>query len=141
MSTYHLWQKKIGEVHISRSGEPETICGRPMLGNNYAFHRGYGTLGDIPEEEKICKVCLDTYSKEDGDFPVKKTSDDLYGSIQLAEEFDRIKEKVVLVMNRIGNPTDQDFAKRIDLLLREIEHTATDWLVIFDLREENKNES
>ena len=31
---YFLWKKKIGDIHIA--GERETLCGRPMLGNNYA---------------------------------------------------------------------------------------------------------
>ena len=30
----HKWQKRIGDVHIG--GRNTTLCGRPMLGNNYA---------------------------------------------------------------------------------------------------------
>ena len=32
----YAWTKKIGPQHGSRSGESTTICGLPMLGNNYS---------------------------------------------------------------------------------------------------------
>jgi len=33
---FHEWTKKLGQKHWSMIGEHETLCGRPMLGNNYA---------------------------------------------------------------------------------------------------------
>ena len=34
------WTKKLGQQHFSVPNEPTTLCGMPMLGNNYA--RAYG---------------------------------------------------------------------------------------------------
>jgi len=30
------WTKRLGQQHWYELGESETLCGRPMLGNNYA---------------------------------------------------------------------------------------------------------
>lgn len=127
MANYHLWQKKIGELHIFRSGEMETICGRPMLGNNYAYHRGYKTLSDIPEDVDICKECLGTYSQESGCVPKKKVPSEFFGSIALAGEIDRIKDKIVQTMNRLPHPTDQVYARQVDEKLRELETLLNVW--------------
>lgn len=35
----HSWVKKIGERHYSINNDSETLCGRPMLGNNYDLVR------------------------------------------------------------------------------------------------------
>ncbi len=35
MKTYD-WVKRLGQWHLSAPGEPVTLCGQPMLGNNYA---------------------------------------------------------------------------------------------------------
>jgi len=44
------WVKKLGQWHLS-GGKGETICGRPMLGNNYAKY--------IPKSERIkCPDCF-----------------------------------------------------------------------------------
>lgn len=44
------WVKKLGQWHLSERGDSETICGMPMLGNNYAR--------DIPEAERQkCPKC------------------------------------------------------------------------------------
>lgn len=44
------WVKRLGQWHLSRSGESVTICGHPMLGNNYAK--------EIPERDrKRCPKC------------------------------------------------------------------------------------
>lgn len=32
------WVKKLGQWHLYKSGSSETICGKPMLGNNYYAH-------------------------------------------------------------------------------------------------------
>ena len=48
--TLHEWTKRLGQRHWSKSNEPETLCGRPMLGNNYADR--------IPDSEKQdCEEC------------------------------------------------------------------------------------
>lgn len=36
MLTIYKWTKKMDEMHLAISGESTTLCGRPMLGNNYA---------------------------------------------------------------------------------------------------------
>ena len=44
------WVKKLGQGHLS-GGNGETICGKPMLGNNYAKY--------IPENEREkCPDCF-----------------------------------------------------------------------------------
>ena len=44
------WVKKLGQWHLS-GGNGQTLCGRPMLGNNYAKH--------IPESERSkCPDCF-----------------------------------------------------------------------------------
>ena len=44
------WVKKLGQWHLS-GGNGETICGKPMLGNNYAKY--------IPENEREkCPDCF-----------------------------------------------------------------------------------
>ena len=44
------WVKKLGQWHLS-GGNGQTICEKPMLGNNYAKH--------IPESERSkCPDCF-----------------------------------------------------------------------------------
>ena len=44
------WTKKLGQQHFSVPNEPTTLCGMPMLGNNYA--RAYGD-----EDKTPCPTC------------------------------------------------------------------------------------
>ena len=45
------WVKRLGQWHLYKSGDIETKCGRPMLGNYYARH--------IPDKDrKPCKECF-----------------------------------------------------------------------------------
>lgn len=47
---YFEWTKKLGQQHFVGRGKSETLCGMPMLGNNYANH--------LKKEEKtLCKEC------------------------------------------------------------------------------------
>ena len=49
MSVYE-WTKRLGQQHWSKSSQNETLCGMPMLGNNYAKH--------IKDEDKNpCAEC------------------------------------------------------------------------------------
>ena len=44
------WVKKLGQWHLS-GGNGQTLCGVPMLGNNYAKY--------IPENERVkCDKCF-----------------------------------------------------------------------------------
>lgn len=44
------WVKRLGQWHLYRQGESTTLCGMPMLGNNYSKI--------IPEKErKTCTKC------------------------------------------------------------------------------------
>tara|TARA_R110000796_G_scaffold191290_1_gene307944 strand:- start:169 stop:420 length:252 start_codon:yes stop_codon:yes gene_type:complete len=48
---FNEWTKKLGQQHWSDPNSHTTLCGKPMLGNNYANH--------IEEENKTaCQVCL-----------------------------------------------------------------------------------
>jgi len=47
------WTKAMGQQHFSIVGQHETLCGKPMLGNNYAKV--------IPSESK--KPCPDCQTK------------------------------------------------------------------------------
>lgn len=47
---YREWTKKLGQKHWSKDGESGTLCGMPMLGNNYAK-----VLKD--EHKKECEEC------------------------------------------------------------------------------------
>lgn len=44
----NLWTKKLDEMHLC-GPDSSTVCGRPMLGNNYAEY--------FPKREK-CKECF-----------------------------------------------------------------------------------
>ena len=58
MTKYFEWTKKLGQQHFSlpRTSNGMTMCGRPMLGNNYAKH--------IAEEDKVpCKECAEAITK------------------------------------------------------------------------------
>ena len=44
------WTKKLAQQHFSVPGEHGTLCGMPMLGNNYA--RVYGD-----EDKTPCPIC------------------------------------------------------------------------------------
>lgn len=116
---YSLWQKKIGEVHIAKINriDGRTMCGRPMLGNNYAPPRGYETLKDIPEDVNICKECLELYSK---DFSTK-------GSHGMACDFDRLMKKTVTVRNRLSKKQSNLFLKQLSVKFGEIEELVNDW--------------
>ena len=47
---YGKWTKKLDEMHLTLNGgmSGRTLCGRPMLGNNYAEY--------VPERE-LCEEC------------------------------------------------------------------------------------
>ena len=47
---YFDWVKRLGQWHFAEMGKGVTLCGRPMLGNNYA------DMIEI-EERKMCKDC------------------------------------------------------------------------------------
>jgi hypothetical protein len=48
----YLWKKKIGDIHIS--SKDTTLCGKPMLGNNYA---------DQKLDKPSCKECINKNQK------------------------------------------------------------------------------
>lgn len=64
-----VWTKKLGQKHYTRDGMTETICGRPMLGNNYALV--------IPEsEQKECEECAKILDDDNVEIiPLKKPDD------------------------------------------------------------------
>ena len=46
------WVKKLGQWHKAENDASETLCGSPMLGNNYARH--------IEESDRTpCADCMD----------------------------------------------------------------------------------
>jgi hypothetical protein len=50
-----LWQKKLGPAHIA-GNESLTLCGLPMLGNNYSKFLDLNNLN-------LCEECLKLHSK------------------------------------------------------------------------------
>ena len=53
------WVKRLGQHHLSQDNASVTLCGKPMLGNNYAGH--------IPQNElKPCKECHDKVRELEG---------------------------------------------------------------------------
>lgn len=45
------WTKRLGQQHWSRPGSSETLCGMPMLGNNYSK--------TLERKDKVpCEQCL-----------------------------------------------------------------------------------
>ena len=110
-----LWKKKIGVYHVG-GDNGETLCGRAMLGNNYASK-------DIDPEDFMminahnrCIKCSLAFKKKGG-----------YGSISTAQDFDRVKQTVVTTMNRLPKPFDQLFAEQINLMLEKLEAEANKW--------------
>lgn len=84
------WTKKLGQKHYTRDGMDTTLCGKPMLGNNY------GNV--IPECEQVeCKECAQILEGERVDDKTDIISD-LYMMMQdiaergkkYAEEFKKI---------------------------------------------------
>ena len=52
MTQFYEWTKKLGQQHWSMNGEHGTLCGMPMLGNNYARY--------YDEEDKTpCHSCAE----------------------------------------------------------------------------------
>ncbi len=65
-----VWTKKLGQKHYTRDGMTETLCGRPMLGNNYA--------SVIPEsEQKECEECAKVLDDDNLNIIVLKKPDDI----------------------------------------------------------------
>lgn len=57
------WTKKLGEIHISGENG-ETLCGIPMLGNNYIDC--YKELDKmVGRDRKACQECLAKTEKSD----------------------------------------------------------------------------
>jgi len=49
------WTKRLGQKHWSITGSGRTLCGKPMLGNNYA-----NVLAE--DEKEPCKACREKLS-------------------------------------------------------------------------------
>ena len=55
---YFVWTKKLGQRHYAKAGfDSETLCGMPMLGNNYASAIPIG-------EQTECQKCADILSSK-----------------------------------------------------------------------------
>ena len=57
------WTKKLDEMHQYEHPNSTTICGKPMLGNNYAQYfrakEGVWSLPKDPEyDRKMCEGCI-----------------------------------------------------------------------------------
>ena len=46
------WTKRLGQQHFSVHNQPHTLCGKPMLGNNYA--KAYSQ-----EDKTPCAECTE----------------------------------------------------------------------------------
>jgi len=54
------WVKRLGQQHWSIAGSSVTMCGMPMLGNNYAKHLGNNN-------KKPCKDCQEQIQRNKGE--------------------------------------------------------------------------
>lgn len=55
------WTKRLGQKHWAKGGEAETLCGMPMLGNNYAEQMD-------PKWKESCEECIikkEEYAEEE----------------------------------------------------------------------------
>ena len=87
----YLYIKRLGQQHLAEPGQSTTLCGQPMLGNNYAREALQPHIvGDIKRCEK-CYAILDKIEPE----PVKKMPDawaemqDLYAFAQWGLQNDK----------------------------------------------------
>lgn len=55
MPTYYYWTKKIDDLHLHQGNTSTTLCGKPMLGNNYQA---------IYPDRKLCAECVRIVEKE-----------------------------------------------------------------------------
>ena len=63
--TPFYWTKRIGPRHISGNGiskehEHTTLCGKPMLGNNYSYRNVAGD--DVREDAEPCGECEQAFN-------------------------------------------------------------------------------
>lgn len=80
---YTNWVKKLGQHHLSEIGKPVTLCGMPMLGNNY--------WGQIPEDElRPCEQCFEKRDR-DSEIDVDEIEDEFPRPIN-GNEWDYIEE-------------------------------------------------
>lgn len=56
-TTTYEWTKRLGQQHWSRPNESVTLCGMPMLGNNYANYL-------TQDQKKPCSRCIDVLIRE-----------------------------------------------------------------------------
>lgn len=60
MTTPYYWTKRLGPRHISGNGTThstsQTMCGKPMLGNNYSYGEGARTDAEPCDE---CEKAFD----------------------------------------------------------------------------------
>ena len=55
---YKDWVKKLGQWHLYKPDSSETLCGTPMLGNNYSRLI-------LPEHREKCEDCFKIKRKEE----------------------------------------------------------------------------
>jgi hypothetical protein len=124
---YSLWQKKLGDVHISLLNRTSgtTICGRPMLGNNYAPQRGFVLLDDVPTDQ-VCKICAE-YLEAKEDHEEKTLDFSEKSSHGMACDFDRIMKKAVTVRNRLPQKQSDLFLKQLSKKFGDLEELVNDW--------------
>lgn len=123
---YSLWMKKLGKVHISslRRGSYSTLCGRPMLGNNYAPIRDLETIEDVKSPHEMCEKCMALYDSEKGE---EYNSFEEKSSHGMACDFDRAMKKAVTVRNRLPKKQTKLFLKQISAKFEELEVLINDW--------------
>lgn len=129
--SYYVWMKKFGPKHLYTSGDNETLCGKPMLGNNYHTFR---------EEEGECEECYNTAraleaEEQDREEEESLTETDFTekGSHAMACDFDRIMKKAVTVRNRLSPKFSDLFLKQLSQQFGDLEELINDWGKVVDL--------
>ena len=86
------WTKKLGQQHWYELGENETLCGRPMLGNNYA------------EAYIEKKPCLDCAMRMEA-LVQTNTAGYRVDAVNLEETVTKMKEHCLNTPSCLGCPT------------------------------------
>lgn len=99
-----VWTKKLGQKHYTRDGATKTLCGMPMLGNNYA--------DGIPEsEQKECEECCKVLEKENEEFQENDENADIKKLEKIRSKMLELLEEAEYIVRITGSRHIYDRAK------------------------------
>ena len=117
-----MWVKKLGQSHLAGKSS-ETLCGTPMLGNNYADvipEHKQKKCGDCysiePGSDDYLNVFMDTIS-DDEDKLVADLNEHSIHDLSLLHKCSKTKlMHAVLVLNKTRNKLLDDYSSLLDSL-------------------------